>query len=63
MFDSQKLYDPDVGPQTMVSKEFLAARFGAVVPASVQRAVEESVLGGRVEVGPVRAVEPDDAPK
>jgi hypothetical protein len=61
VFDSQKLYDPHVGRRTMVSEEFLTARFGAVVQASVRRAVEESVLRGQVEVGPVRGVEPDDA--
>jgi hypothetical protein len=56
VFDSKKLYDPNNGPIGLPKADFLAARFAAVIEASVRRAVDDTVLRGKVETGPVREV-------
>jgi len=62
VFDSKKIYDPDMGPRQKVSTEFLVAQFAGVIETSVLRAAGDTVLRGQVEVGPVREVPPDATP-
>lgn len=58
VFDSQKLFDPNT-PMGMPTAEFMAARFTAVVEKSIGRAVDDTVLRGKVETE-VREVRPDE---
>jgi hypothetical protein len=62
VFDSKKIYDPNLGPAQKISNAFLAAQFAGVIEASVQRTAGETVLRGQVETCPVREVPPAGPP-
>ena len=69
-FDSQKLAEPSYKPPLDVSdadvQKYLANRFVNLVELSIGEAVmhsEVSLLRGKVDVGPVRAIEPEDVKK
>jgi len=67
-FDSQKLAEPSykAPPSDADVQKYLASRFFNLVELSIGEAVmhsEVNLLPGKVEVGPVKVVEPDDAKK
>jgi hypothetical protein len=69
-FDSQKLAEPSyklpLDLSTADAQKYLASRFISLVELSIGEAVMHSEINsrhGKVEVGPVREVDPDDVRK
>jgi hypothetical protein len=65
-FDSQKLADPMSGSLDInqsVRKEFLAGRIISLIEQSVHEAVMQTELRGKVEVGELKQIKPNDAKK
>jgi hypothetical protein len=69
-FDSQKLAEPSYKQPLNISdadmQKYVARRFVNLVELSIGEAVmhsEVNLLPGKVEVGPVKVIEPDDAKK
>jgi hypothetical protein len=61
-FDNQKLFDPKstaIDVDNTITREHLAARLEALVERSVGRALKQTEIGTKVEMGELKQVKPD----